>query len=395
MINTDKNLGWIQLLRGIAALLVVLTHARYALLNTPAYPQADQMFLPGAMGVDLFFLISGFIMCYSTARSDGSPADVARFLIKRFARVWPAYVAATLLSVFVLSGGVDYFHVAANRLAFWHTIGMIPFNPHYVPYFSLTLLVGWTLEFEMYFYLTFAASMLFKRLRWFVLAAWVLLTVILLPLGQRGFDMDITRDLGYRVGYLSIVTSPFVLEFVAGVLIGWIYLQDWARIRSRELCWHLLGLGVVFALWAIYSRAMPTHGPTNYGWPLALMVLAMALASKTLEFKVPAFCLWLGAISYSLYLTHLISQGLVTRALIYFELEPLTHAWSYIFLSTAFTLSFAALFHRVVEQGLSNLLRNWLLRLVPRGAPKAVHLHAVTEAETEAPMKTAGSHAGR
>lgn len=382
MLNTERNLGWIQLLRGIAALLVVLTHARYALLNTPEYPQADQLLLPGAMGVDLFFIISGFIMCYSTARSDGSPVQVARFLIKRFARIWPAYAMATLLSIFMLSGGADYFHVAANRLAFWHTLGMIPANPHNVPYFSLTLVVGWTLEFEMYFYLCFAASMLFRRLRWFVLGAWVLLTVILLPLGLRGFDMDITRDLGYQTGYMSIVTSPFVLEFVAGAAIGWIYLQDWARLRSRELCWHVLGLGVAFALWAIYSRATPGHGPTNYGWPLALMVLAMALASKTLELRVPALCLWLGSISYSLYLTHLMAQGLVTRALLHSHLDAWTHQWSYIFLSTAFALSFAALFHHYIEQDASNLLRNWLLRrLAQKSAPPA--LHAVPAAETQ------------
>lgn len=365
MINTEKNLNWVQLLRGVAALLVVLTHARYALLNTPGFPLADQLMVPGAMGVDLFFLISGFIMCYSTAGSDGSPSYVARFAIKRFARVWPVYVAVTLLSVFVLSGGVDYFHVADNRKQFWHTLGMIPFNPHYVPYFSLTLLVGWTLEFEMYFYLTFAASMLFRRLRWFVLASWVLLTVILLPLPLRGFDLDITRDLGWRVGYMSIVTSPFVLEFAAGVLIGWIYLQDWARIRSRQVCWHLLGLGVAFALWAVYSRATPTHGPLQYGWPLALMVLAMAIASKTVEIKVPAVLMWLGAISYSLYLTHLIAQGMVTKVLAYYSLEPLAHNWSYIFLSSAFALSFASLSHHYLEQRLSNVLRNWLLKLVP------------------------------
>lgn len=353
------------MLRGIAALLVVLTHARYALLNTPGFPLADQLLVPGAMGVDLFFLISGFIMCYSTAGSDGSPAYVARFAIKRFARVWPSYVAATLLSVFVLSGGIDYFHVADNRKQFWHTIGMIPFNPHYVPYFSLTLLVAWTLQFEMYFYLTYAVSLLFKRLRWFVLGSWVLLTVILLPLPLRGFNLDITQDLGYRFGYMSIVTSPFVLEFAAGVLIGWIYLQDWARIRSRQVCWHLLGLGVAFALWAIYSRATPTHGPTLYGWPLALMVLAMAIASKTVEIKVPALLMWLGSISYSLYLTHLISQGMITKALAHFRLEPLAHNWTYIFLSTAFALSIASLSQHYLEQGLSNVLRNWLLKLVP------------------------------
>jgi exopolysaccharide production protein ExoZ len=367
--NQEKNLHWVQLLRGVAALLVVLTHGRYALLGTPSWPLADQLMTPGAMGVDLFFIISGFIMYYSTTGSPGGAGEAARFLIKRFARVWPVYAVATLVSVYVLSGGTAYFHVAANRLAFWHTLAMLPADPHLAPYFGLTLLVGWTLEFEMYFYLIFAASMLFKRLRWCVLAAWVLLTVILLPLGHAGFDMSVARDHGFTAGYMSIVTSPFVLEFLAGVLIGWAHRQPWLRIRSSQVAWHVLGLSVAFAVFAIYSRAVADHGPTRYGWPLALMVLAMAVASKTVRIRAPALCLWLGSISYSLYLTHPIAQGLELQALQRAGLNSLWSSWWSVLLSTACALSVAALSHHYLEQGLSNKVRNLLLKLVTKRAP--------------------------
>ena len=368
MNHQDKNLDWIQLLRGIAALLVVLVHARYALLNTDSFPLAQQLFVPGAMGVDLFFLISGFIMCYSTATSDGSVGAVLRFAIKRFARVWPVYVAVTLLAVFLLYGGVDYFHLAENRKRFWHSIAMLPFNPHYPPYFSLTLQVGWTLVFEMYFYLVFAVSMLFRRLRWFALGSWVLLSVVLLPLSQRGFDFDVTRDLGYA-GYMSVVTNGFVLEFLAGVLAGWLYLQPWFRLRNAQVCWHLAGASTAFALWAIYSFAVDTHGPNKYGWPLALMLLCLALASKTVRLPAPRFLLWLGTISYSLYLTHLVSQGLVNNWLTKAGLAPLAHSWGFMFLSTALALPLAALSHRYLEQGLSEIVRRGLLRLLPDQTP--------------------------
>ncbi|GJI88446.1 acyltransferase family protein [Duganella hordei] len=367
--NHDRNLHWIQLLRGVAALLVVLTHARYALLDTPSWPLADALLGPGGMGVDLFFIISGVIMFHSTAGSDGGPGDAARFLIKRWARVWPAYAVATLASVFVLGGGIEYFHAAANRLAFWHTLGMLPADPRKAPYFALTLPVAWTLLFEMYFYLSFAASMLFKRWRWAVLGAWVLLTVILLPLGRRGVDMNVSRDPGYAIAYLSIVTSPFVLEFLAGVLIGWLYRQHWLRVRSRQVARHMLGLAAAFALCAVYSLAVSGNGPTNYGWPMALLVLAMAVASKTVQIRVPAPCLWLGSVSYSLYLFHLIAQGLVLRGLQMAGLESLYHSWSYVVLSTACALSLAALSHHYLEQGLSNIVRNHLLGLIAKRPP--------------------------
>lgn len=369
--SQEKNLDWIQLLRGVAAVLVVLTHGRYQLLNTPSWPLAEQLLMPGALGVDLFFLISGFIMYYSTADSAGGPAEAARFLIKRFARVWPAYAIATLASIYVAYGFTDYFHVAANRLAFWHTLGMLPADPQHAPYFGLSLVVGWTLEFEMYFYLIFAASMLFKRLRWLVLVAWVVLTVLVLPHAARGFSLGVEGGPVYPIGYLSIVTNPFVLEFLAGVLIGWLYRQPWLRLPNRQLAWHVLALGVTFALWAIYSRAVTTHGPGQYGWPLALMVLAMAVASKTVRIRVPALCLWLGSISYSLYLTHLITGNMLQHRLMAAGLEPLWHTWPSILLTTVCSVAVAALSHRYLEQALSNRVRNGLLRLLPgRPAPR-------------------------
>jgi len=367
--NQEKNLDWIQLLRGVAAVLVVLTHARYLLLDTPSWPLVEQLLMPGALGVDLFFLISGFIMYYSTADSAGGPAEAARFLIKRFSRVWPAYAIATLASVYV-AYGLDYFHAAANRLAFWHTLGMLPADPRQAPYFGLSLVVGWTLEFEMYFYLIFAASMLFKRLRWLALVAWVVLTVLVLPYAERGLNLSVEGGPVYSVGYLSIVTNPFVLEFLGGVLIGWLYRQPWLRLPNRQLAWHVLALGVTFALWAIYSRAVGTHGPSHYGWPLALMVLSMAVASKTVRIRVPALCMWLGAISYSLYLTHLITANMLQHRLMAAGLEPLWHTWSSILLTTVCSVAVAALSHRYLEQGLSNRVRDGLLRLLPERAAR-------------------------
>ncbi|MBP1206767.1 peptidoglycan/LPS O-acetylase OafA/YrhL [Duganella sp. 1411] len=370
--NRTNNLEWVQLLRGVAALLVVLAHGRYALLGSPAYPLADQLLGQGGMGVDLFFIISGFIMCYSTAGDGGGPAATARFLIKRVTRVWPVYAVATLLSVFVLYGGAGHFHSAANRWTFWHTLAMLPADPRAAPYFSLTLPVAWTLEFEMYFYLLFAASLLFRRWRWVALATWVLVTVVALPQLRGAAGLDVGRDLGYRLGYMTIVSSPYVLEFAAGAAIGWLYLQDWARLRNGALARHVLGLGTAFAVWAIYGGVVLKSGPAGYGWPLALMLLCMALASKTVPIRVPALWMWLGSISYSLYLTHLLSQSLFGDTLVKLGIAQLSQSWPSLFMSTALALSVAALSHRYLELGLATWCRERLLKLVPERAARPV-----------------------
>ena len=368
----SKNLDWVQLLRGLAALLVVMTHGRYALQGSPSYPLAEQLLRHGGLGVDLFFIISGFIMCYSTAGGAGGGGEAARFLIKRLARVWPVYAVVIVLSVFVLYGGSAYFHSPLNRMTFWHTLGMLPADPRAAPYFSLTLPVAWTLAFEMYFYLLYAASLLFRRWRWLALGAWVLATVIVLPQARGAVGLDVGRDLGYRLGYMAIVSNPYVLEFVAGAAIGWLYLRPWARLRSPVVAWHALGLGAMFALWAIYGGLAGTPGPAGYGWPLALMVLCMALATKTVRIAVPPLFLWLGSISYSLYLTHLLSQSLFGDTLARAGIAPLAQSWPSLFMSTALSLALAALAHRYLEQGLASWCRDWLLKLVPgRAAPVA------------------------
>jgi len=363
------TLDWVQLLRGVAAVLVVLAHARSSLLDTPAIGLADALLVPGALGVDLFFIISGFIMCYTSTGNDGSGREVLRFIVRRFARVWPVYAAVTLLSVWVLYNG--YLNVPDNRRTLWHTLAMLPAQPQQAPYFGLTSPVAWTLAFEMYFYLVFATCMLFRRWRWLALGAWAGLMALALPAWRDTALLDVSRDLGFKAGYLNLMTSPFILEFAAGAAIGWLYLQPWARIDHRQLARHLLGLAVGFALWVIYSNAVYQHGPAGYGWPLLLMVLVLALVSKTIEIRVPPLFMWLGSISYSLYLTHLLSLKLGRDALIASDLLPLTRTWSFVLASTALALPLASLSHYLLEQKLANWVRDRLMRLLYLTPPAA------------------------
>ncbi len=363
--KNQGNLDWVQMLRGIAAMLVVLCHARYAFLGTGEWALADGLLLPGASGVDLFFVISGFIMCYSTAGADGSPGDVARFIVKRFARVWPVLAVAVIVFIMVERGGMSYLHKPGSLSTLLHTLALIPTMPSAAPYFELSHPVAWTLQFEMYFYLMFAASMLFRSLRWLVLLAWVGATVLWLPRGPNGLDLGVGMHVDYAVAYMQIVTSPFVLEFVAGVAIGWLYLSDRVRIGNRALAAHLLFLGCAFALWCLYAGVVGKHGPAGWGLPMALLVLCMAIASKTVDIAVPRLCLWLGEISYSLYLMHLVAQSLARRGLVLLDREPLTHSWGYVFISTCLTVSLAALSHHYLEQRLSNAVRRWLFGLLP------------------------------
>ena len=359
--DTRPKLAWIQALRGIAVLLVVLTHARYFFLDTPAFPLADQLLLPGAMGVDLFFVISGFIMVYTTRHVAGTPREAGDFLVRRFARIWPLYALATIVWLTVNHRGLGWL---TNWPPFRGLLLSLSFQPVDIEnplYFSASLPLGWTLNFEMYFYLVFGLCLLLGRRRWPMLAAWIVFTVIVVPAWKRGLTLDVMSNFRFSIAYLNLVTNPIILEFLAGTAIGWLYLQDWFVLRSQTVARHLVFLALCLAAWAAWSRFAVFHGPTQWGAVAALMVLALALASKTVELVPPRVLVWLGTISFSLYLTHTTTQLLVTRTV-----EALggdTHAWSHVLLSTALSISVAAAVYHYLEQRLSDMALGALRRL--------------------------------
>lgn len=372
MYVTDKphQLDWIQSLRGVAILLVVLCHARYFFADTPQWPLAEILLRPGAMGVDLFFIVSGFIMVYTTASSDGSARYTRIFLIKRFARIWPVYAICTLAWVIVKGNGFDYFQQGANLSVLVKSLLMLPAVPGEPLYFGLAYPLGWTLAFEMYFYVVFAVSMLFKRWRWMALCGWAVLTIVVVPALFGHFTMQVMEAQNYPFGYLALMTNPIVFEFIAGVLIGLLYLNNAVRLSSKLLCAHLMGLTAAFALWYIYAGISDFHGPLKWGWPLALMIGAMAIASKTLVLRPPRWLCWCGAISYSLYLTHLTTQLLLKRVLAGAGID--THTWATVFITTVAALAVASLCHRFLEVALADWVRRRLLGALVQPVPAAM-----------------------
>jgi len=364
MSAVQPKLDWVQSLRGIAVLLVVLTHARYVFLDTPTWPLANELLYAGASGVDLFFIISGFIMVYTTQRSDGSPAYALEFLIKRVARIWPVYAVATLAWLLVAFEGFGFFRqpLALRTLAL--SLAFQPVDLNAPLFFGMALPLGWTLNFEMYFYVTFAISLLFRRFRWVVLAGWILATVIAIPMLKRGLTFDVLTNFRFSLSYLNLITNPIVLEFLGGVAIAWCYMQPWFRLASKALCMHLVFLAVCLFIWYAYGGIGNFHGPTRWGWPLALVVLSLALASKTIDIAPPAWLVWLGTISYSLYLTHTTVQLIVGWGVEWAGGSK--HTWTYVLLSTAIAISVAALAHRFLEEKLSHAVRGIMLRIFRR-----------------------------
>lgn len=362
----DKRLDWIQALRGIAAFMVMMVHSRSVLLDTAlGKTVANHVLLPMGMGVDLFFIISGFLMVLTTRGFDGSGAYVWQFIAKRIARIWPLFVVVTLVAVAVEHPGIHGFTDSSVFLPYLEGLAFIPHNPAASGiYFQMAVGVAWTLCFECYFYLVFAACMFFGRWRYGVMAAWFALTLVAIPLFRGGYNLGVaSQPLVTWSRYANLPINPIVWDFIVGMAAGWLYSAG-LRITRRATVYAITVLLLALLLLSWNRLGMVNFfGPHGWGAVAAILFFGVVMLAKLGTVKVPGWSVWMGEISYSLYLVHVyvfeVLQGILGRI-------PMGHdifqAALFIVRPVAAVLCAWATF-RYVEAPLSAWVRKQLLQI--------------------------------
>jgi peptidoglycan/LPS O-acetylase OafA/YrhL len=361
-----QNLEWLQALRGIAAVLVVMTHARTFLHGTPWQPFVEQYLRPGAQGVDLFFMVSGFIMVYTTRNADGSATYAIDFMIKRIARIWPVYAVAVCAWIAL---ELSFAKPIAPFPAVIRSLLFLPVSTTQPPYLGLPFGLGWTLNYECYFYLVFALSTLVVRWRWIAFSVYLASTLIVLPLSAVGY-VSFMADNDYRFAsrILNQVTNPIIWEFAMGVVAGRLFLMPFAVPRTR--LWGALVIACAGLLVNMSVTGMvDNHGPIGWGAPMALLFFAITLACKQSEPRVPRSLVWLGDISYSLYLMHFIVFTFVAHLFAALGAGPKVHTVAFVICVFPLPFFAAGLSRRYVENGISLRFRRRLL---------SIHAHFVS-----------------
>jgi len=360
------RLDFIQGARGIAALAVLLWHAsRY--LGPYGSGIGGALFHPAiTMGVDLFFILSGFVMVVSTQGNDGSVGYARQFMIKRLTRIWPTYAVALLATIALLPWepcmSSVWLHVA-RTLLFLPVASACDSN--LAPVFGTPpLSVGWTLTYEMYFYLLFGCSLLFGRLQWLALAAWAGATLVLLPYATaEHFTVSYALIPEYRppyASYLDLIANPIVYQFLGGVLIGALYLSP-VRVGSMFHARLLMLLSGALVIWQYSSHAFLWHGPLGAGVSLIPAMGGLCMASKTISIPCPARLVELGGVSYSLYLWHPVVQVGFDQIVSAAGRPDLAAGVSPFITTTLLSVAAAMVSQRYLEQRLSNLIRRWLV----------------------------------
>ena len=306
MVVRENKLEWVQALRGAAAFMVVTVHSRSVLMDTAAGKVvADHVLLPMGMGVDLFFIISGFLMMFTSRDFDGTKAYAWRFVAKRAARIWPLFVVMTPVAL-VVEHGVHGFVDPSILLPYLEGLLFIPHNPSASGiYFQMAVGVAWTLCFECYFYLLFAACMLFGRWRYVVMAAWFALTLVVIPLVRGNYSLNVaSQPLVEWSRYANLAINPIVWDFIIGMIGGWLYAADFKIARSRTIYAMLMVSCVLLLLGWNRMGMVDFFGPHGWGAPMTILFFGAVMLAKVDALNVPAWSVWLGNISYSLYLVH-------------------------------------------------------------------------------------------
>ena len=305
----------LQVLRGAAALVVVCHHVFRALtvnlagefpdlhLAIPSILRHDDLIDLGSSGVDVFFVLSGFLMIYISEPYRTGRRTVGHFLMQRLIRIWPLYVLATLAALApsildLLRGGPPVPDLGGVRLA-----GLL-FVPSFDAHGVLQPIVGvgWTLDYEALFYLCFAAVL--STVRDHLLAGLIGLLAALYLAGS-------LLPVGTVPG--AFLSNPILFEFLYGAAIASFLVQGGTIGRKFGTIALIVGLVGLFA-------CSFEHGDSPYrlftrGIPAALILMGAVALEQSVTW--PALLVRLGNASYSIYLVHvLVIYRIIHRVLV-------------------------------------------------------------------------------
>nr|WP_217346663.1 acyltransferase [Noviherbaspirillum sp. L7-7A]MBV0881135.1 acyltransferase [Noviherbaspirillum sp. L7-7A] len=289
-----RLLEGVQYLRGIAAMMVVFHHARHEFGGAMSVTF-------GGRGVEIFFVISGLVMMYSTQGGQLAAgrsftekmAEAMLFWKRRIARVVPLYWIALFLSA-----TLAYRTALTDPVLLQDALFMPHWNRVHPDQIWPTLVPGWSLNYEMFFYFLFGLSLLLGRFSIAFMSA-ALLGLCLLNVVAEG-----------QSAAFQFYTAPVMLHFLAGVMLYYLveYLRQkaaWQPSRWSMLLLLLMGFAALALL------------PQHMGDAALLLSSSVIVFSAVFLFdgiRLPLLRL-LGDASYAIYLFHVLALLMVTEVL--------------------------------------------------------------------------------
>jgi peptidoglycan/LPS O-acetylase OafA/YrhL len=331
---TKQKYYSIEAARGVAAVLVVLLHAGTGMApeQYSGHVGLGGLFNFGRYGVDLFFVISGYIICKSSGFLSGETVKIFPYLVRRIFRIFPAYYFILLISLIINQFQRGRVQVSpewfARQLFFLD-------NPLFIS-------AAWTLQFEFVFYAVVAIALVSRTAGMIVALFWGILMLHRAWFGGGGVSHD---------SLYEIVSNPYCIYFFIGA-IGY-YIEERYLISARL---KAIGAGVAFvaivAVAGVYIGA-DVHLPELLVMTATGVLFMLLIATgifleqrRILSFELVSY---FGRISYSLYLCNILILGLGSALMVRIGIYHYLSETAIIVIGLILCICFADLMYRFVE----------------------------------------------
>lgn len=296
-----KKIYTLHYFRAFAAILVVLFHITSTVQTTYHGIFLWNIFRVGTIGIDFFFILSGFLLTYVHQHDRGDIKKLFPFLKKRFFRIFPSY----WITFFIILGITLVWNTheqgfILSPISLVTNLTLFPSETRLIPQ-------SWTLSIEIYFYLFFGFLLLVRSLKIFLSLFFVYLVGIF---AVSHFLFSQTQDyllFVFRHSYLEFILSPYLAEFFLGCVACSLFLHKRLRVFFSKKIFLLLSVTtILFSFFVIGSSThiAEFHRVVFVGIPLAFTILIVSCFEQRKQMNKNRIGLILGDASYSIYLLH-------------------------------------------------------------------------------------------
>lgn len=351
--SSKKIINSIQFLRGFAALAVVIHHSGgYVKRYFEPTLLFEDKFSIGFAGVDLFFVISGFIIHLTSKNCINNPSKLKEYLQKRFVRVYPIYWIITTilffsswLIVLLLDKNIFSIGYPNTTSAFLKTYTLFPLHFAINP-------VTWTLSYEIFFYLCFAILIISKRL-------WIIPALILMVSFYNIF-INIPDIIKVELTYFNFLFSGYNFEFMFGFLIY----QFYEKVKLSNIISVIL-LIISISIIVLFGYEIGDYDSNKrvltFGLSSGLLLIALLNLEQNGAISFPKFTIKLGDASYALYLIHFPMMLLMNKIpqILGYSFNPNQEVWYTYFIIISIVIVSLYL-HKWIEKPVANKLNSLL-----------------------------------
>lgn len=327
----------IQIYRGFAAIAVVLFHAAFILHTQRGSAGIGSLFSWGFSGVQFFFVLSGFVICFIHHSDIGKPERGLVYLKKRFIRIYPIYwivLLLTLLFVFQFDKPLHIRHMVEN-----FTLLRLTGFDKFVP-------VAWTLSHEIVFYSIFLILVLSRAAGLALVTLWIGICTYQIITGEPPpvpYTLSAVTgiDYGAFTNLMTITSAPINFLFGLGALSFYAYRklitslhQD--RISSAAFILGVAGFAAACGAWLLEDRYLDWNGyNAAFGFASFFLILGSASTKLNNWASSQKALLFFGNASYAIYLAHYGIQQVLVKSLP----VSLGTNWSFLLLSSLSVLA--------------------------------------------------------